>query len=223
MLAFPLPYYVILGSGLTVFVRYMVPIVPFLCLTAAVFVDRLADSIGRSLETGRARDVSTVALAAIVMIPTAISSVSFDRLMTKVDTRVIAAGWIASYYPSGASIYQNGYGFAQVRPKPRERYEQRTFNEQTNRFERDGRPIDSPDLIVLLESPLAVYTRVPVAIAALITADYTLVDTSYSLTALQASATVYDQDDAFFAPFSGIENARRPGPNVSVFQRRARR
>ena len=63
VLAFPIPYYLVLGSGLTVFVRYMIPIVPFLCLTAAVAVERFADTIGRGFPAARARDVAAAALS----------------------------------------------------------------------------------------------------------------------------------------------------------------
>jgi hypothetical protein len=78
VLAFPIPYYLVLGSGLTVFVRYMIPIVPFLCLTAAVAVDRFADTVGR-VPAARARDVAAAALVAIIAMPTAVASVAFDR------------------------------------------------------------------------------------------------------------------------------------------------
>jgi hypothetical protein len=140
--------------------------------------------------------------------------------MARQDTRVIAGEWIASRFPSGASIYQNGYGYGHVQPKPRERYIQYTFNEQTNRFERDGHPIDPPEVIVLLESPLGTYTRTPVRVAALVAADYAPAIRFEGVTPSRASGTVYDQDDAFFAPFGGIEHARRPGPNVGIFERR---
>jgi len=120
-------------------------------------------------------------------------------------------------------MYQNGYGYGHVQPKPRERYTQYTFNEQASRFERDGRPIDSPDVIVLLESPLGTYTRTPSQIAALVAADYVPAITFDGITPSRAPGAVYDQDDAFFAPFGGIENARRPGPNVGIFERRRSR
>jgi hypothetical protein len=41
------------------------------------------------------------------------------------------------------------------------------------------------------------------------------------MTPSDAQQAVYDLDDAFFAPFGGIENARRPGANIRIFQRRA--
>jgi 4-amino-4-deoxy-L-arabinose transferase-like glycosyltransferase len=222
VLAFPLPYYLVLGSGLTVFVRYMLPIVPFLCLTAAIFVDRLADYIGDAFKSARLRDVSTAALAAVIAIPTALPSIVFDRLMTRVDTRVIAGDWIAARFPSGASIYQNGYGYGHAQPLPRERFIQYTFNEQAKRFEQDSRPTDPPDLLILLESPLGGYSRIPPAVAAVASADYVRVITFDGIAASRAAGAVYDQDDMFFAPFGGIENASRPGPNVGIFERRAR-
>jgi hypothetical protein len=224
-LAFPVPYYIVLGSGLTVFVRYMVPIVPFACLAAAVFVDQFADALDDWFNHGHAAvpHVATAALAAVIVMPTARSSVLFDRLMTKSDTRVLAADWVASHFPTGATIYQNGYGYVQLRPAPRGLYPQYGFNDRANRFERDSRPATAPDVIVLHESPLGVYTLVPAPIAALVEADYVQVATFTAMTPSGAQQAVYDLDDAFFAPFGGIENARRPGSNISVFERRKAR
>ena len=53
---------------MTVFARYMVPIVPFACLTAAVFVDRFADAFHDWFNQNHAalRHVATVGLAAVI-------------------------------------------------------------------------------------------------------------------------------------------------------------
>lgn len=222
VLAFPISYYLILGSGLTVFVRYMIPIVPFLCLSAAVAVERFADSVARAFPAARGRDVATVALVAIIAMPTAVSSITFDRLMTKVDTRVIGGEWISARFPEGVSMYQNGYGYGHVLPKPLERFAQYTFNEQANRFELDGRPAGLPDLLVLQESPLGFYSRIPPGVAATAASEYVRVITFEGISGSRASAAVYDRDDMFFVPFGGIENAGRPGPNVGIFERRLR-
>ena len=50
--AFPLSYYLLVGSGYTVFVRYIIPVVPFLCLTAGYAVTEAAAWV--SARTGRA-------------------------------------------------------------------------------------------------------------------------------------------------------------------------
>lgn len=61
VLLFPIVYYFVVGSGYTAFARYAVPIVPFLCLTAALAVSALARSIakriGRDPSDGGARVV----------------------------------------------------------------------------------------------------------------------------------------------------------------------
>ena len=218
VLSFPLLYYLILGAGLTVFTRYMIPMVPFLCLLAAAAVAWLSERVSGTWN-GPLRQAVTVGLAAVVMVPTAIASVKFDRLMTTTDTRVLAANWIESTFPSRLSMYQNGVGYAQTQPKPRDWYVQYSYNERTNRFEWDNHERDAPDLIVLVESPLTVYTGTPAAVGVLVANRYTLLRTFEGIGVQPPAGTLYDRDDAFFAPYSGIENARRPGPTIRVYQR----
>jgi len=220
VLSFPLSYYLILGSGLTVFARYMIPIVPFLCLLAAVGIDCVADALSSALNRAHLRGAVTAALIVLVMLPTAVASVTFDRLMTATDTRVLAGNWIASTFPSGLSMYQNGLGHAQTQPRPRERYPQYTFNERTNRFEAEGGEKAAPDLIVILDSPLTAYTETSAVIGAIVADRYTLIRAFEGAGERARPGVVFDQDDAFFAPYSGMEDVKRPGPNIRVFQRR---
>ena len=220
VLSFPVSYYLMVGSGKSVFVRYMVPMVPFLGLAAGVCVDQLSEYLQRTSKVARLGDITAALLAAVIAIPTLVPSIMFDRLMALPDTRATAAERVASEFPQGASMYQNGYTYARLQMKPRERYVQLTFNEDTNSFEREGTPTGPPEVIVLVESPLATYTVVPPAIVALVETDYTMVATAVGIIKARVPGALYDQDDAFFAPFSGIGQARRPGPNVTIFRRR---
>ena len=224
VLVFPVAYYAVLGSGLTVFVRYMMPIVPFLCLTAALLIDRVAESARARFKLGAAGEAAcVVVLAVIVAAPTAKATVGFNRLITERDTRVIGENWVASRFPGGASIYQSGYGYTHVFPRPLERYTYYGFNESLSRFQtRGGAAIERPDLVVLPESLLGTYTQVPPAIRALVESDYVLADTVEGASAATAPDAVYDQDDAFFAPLSGIEQVRRPGPTLNIYERKRR-
>jgi Dolichyl-phosphate-mannose-protein mannosyltransferase len=221
VLIFPVAYYLYLGSGQTVFVRYLMPMVPFVCLTAGFFVDRAARVAAGRVNARGAREATIVALAFILGAQTLRSSLLFDRLMTVEDSRVVGADWIVSHFPSGASMYQSGFGAGHLQPRPRGRYPQYTFNEQSARFEVDREAANAPpDIIVLLESPLGPYSVVPPRIATLVADQYALATTFDSVPAERASDAVYDREDAFFAPFGGIENAVRPGPNVRIFERR---
>src|SRR5262245_65868786 len=47
LLSFPAAYYVVAGASANVFVRYMMPVLPFLCIFAAFFVDAVADVAAR--------------------------------------------------------------------------------------------------------------------------------------------------------------------------------
>lgn len=220
VLLFPVTYYLVLGAGTTVFVRYMVPVVPFMCLTAAFFVDRVSELINQRFSFARARNISAIGLVAIVGVPTALSSVAFDRLLARTDTRVLGADWIEAHFPSGASMYQTGYSYGHLQPKPADRYAQIGFNEEAGRFEVGGHGAELPDVVVLVESPLFVYSRIPRQLESTLDADYVLAMTFDGTPSARVSKTVYDQEDAFFVPFGGVDNSRRPGPNIRIFERR---
>ena len=221
VLAFPVAYYGVLGAGLTVFTRYMTPIVPFLCLTAAYGLERLSAIATARATDGRARVMLAMVLTAVVIAPTTASSWSFDRLMARVDTRVLGGEWIVSHYPAGATIYQNGLGVGFLIPTPRTEYPEARFNRQTGGFDIPGQPsLVLPDLIVFLESPLVAYSQVPPDVRAVVERDYSLAATFDGVPADGVAGTVYDQEDAFFAPIAGIGLVERPGPHVSIFARR---
>ena len=102
-------YYVVAGSGKSVFVRYLVPLVPLLCIAAAVALERA---------TGHLRSrwwlpLSTCFLA----IPSLSSSVRFDRVLSRPDTRLMATQWIEKNLPSGTRIALAGteYGCPRIR------------------------------------------------------------------------------------------------------------
>jgi 4-amino-4-deoxy-L-arabinose transferase-like glycosyltransferase len=73
--AFPILYYVVAGRGHSVYVRYMIPIVPFLCLGAAAFVATLRDRVTRSAPV-----LARATLAGLVLVwagPVALKSAQF--------------------------------------------------------------------------------------------------------------------------------------------------
>jgi 4-amino-4-deoxy-L-arabinose transferase-like glycosyltransferase len=223
VLLFPVAYYAVAGSGFTVFVRYMMPIVPFVCLAAAYGIDRLTDVVGQVFADDRVSRLAVVALAAVVITPTAASSLLFDRLMARVDTRVLGANWVMSHFPTGASIYQTGWGYGYLVPTPRERYIPYFFNDRTASLEVNGqKAIDLPDIIVLLESPLAVYSQVPQPVRMLAEEHYELAETLDGASDEGVGGAVYDLEDAFYAPFAGLDRVTRPGPHVRIFVRSRR-
>jgi hypothetical protein len=85
LLAFPLIYFATASQGNTVLFRYMLPVVPFLCLGAAFLVSIAA---GR-LRDGRATAVVSIAAVVALAAPSAIAVVRVDRLLARSDSRLI--------------------------------------------------------------------------------------------------------------------------------------
>ncbi len=119
LLSFPLLYYVISGQGLTVFVRYAVPLVPFLCMTAAFIVVHISERI--TTRWPKAENYAVVFLSLIIL-PSFVHCLRFDYFLTQRDSRLLAADWIRENLPEDSSIYQTGmfFGWAQLFPQRRE-------------------------------------------------------------------------------------------------------
>jgi hypothetical protein len=86
---------------------------------------------------------------------------------------------------------------------------------------RHGAPPMTPDLVVVLDSPLGVYSAIPARLPGVLEADYQLAATFPGIADADGQP-LYDQQDAFYAPYAGVTAVRRPGPTVRIFTRRAR-
>ena len=105
---FPIAYYALIGSGRTVFARYILPAVPFLCLTAGYFVVTTAAVVTNYLDRPRWRISATTGMTALVLWPSLLSVIAFDRLIARDDSRLLARRWIEARFPPGTSIAQLG-------------------------------------------------------------------------------------------------------------------
>ncbi len=126
VLAWALPYFFQVGGYEVKFVRYMVPLVPFLCLLAGWLVVRLADASGRLAERlpttawGRAhlprlgagwaldgRRWSAIAgglIIALVLVPTLLWALAFMSVYAYPHTWYQASRWIYANVPDGSVL-----------------------------------------------------------------------------------------------------------------------
>lgn len=217
---FPVAYYAVVGMGHNVFVRYMVPVVPFLCLFAAYAVTELARLLSRASSAGR-EPLIAGALSLAIVAPTAASSIQFDYLLAQDDNRNVAARWVQQQVPPGSSIYTAGnlYGHLQleVRGKP-PNYRYFDFDWRAGHFTENRRRVDAmPDWIILQRSGI-LYSHVSPAIERLIAQDYMLAATLRA--ADLSERNFYDIQDGFYAPFGSFKGVRRFGPNYEIYRRR---
>ena len=97
------------------------------------------------------------------------------------------------------------------------RYHEWHFTPATQSF---GDPAGlTPDWLVIPDSPLRHYTGADPGLRRLADARYDAVYAVRGTTTPDARG-VYDQQDAFFLPFSGFAEVERPGPTITIFRRR---
>ena len=217
-LLFPSLYFVAAAQGSLVFARYMIPIIPFLCLGAGYFIPM---AVG-TLRLRRAAGALTVILATLVVLPSALSVIRLNSLLKTPDTRLVAAQWIEQNVSSTRTVGQNGarYGRVQLTRFPESNLW--AYDEKARGFLKNGIPVTGlPDFIVLQRSPLMLYSRVPGSLQRLLDEHYSAVISFHSGISA-ATQRDFDQSDAFFLPLSNLHVMRSPGPDLELYRRTSR-
>jgi len=104
LMIFPFTYYILLGASKLFFVRFAIPLIPFLCITSAYGI---AHSSGYFSKFQKNRVIIFLTLIAILQ--GFIFSIRHDYLIGETDTRVIARTWVRKNIPSGSKILTEGY------------------------------------------------------------------------------------------------------------------
>ncbi len=210
--AFAAASYVSFGSGREVFFRYLLPVVPIVCLFAAVGVRHGGSWI--AMRTGLSSGAATAMLIAVVAGPPLVNCVWFDVLLARTDSRVMAADWLRQRVTPDETLYEEGghYAAIDLGETPLHRW---SFNPADGSFgDTGGR---TPDWLVLEGSPLSNWAGTSPEIRRLAAERYTL---ARSIRAADHGWAVYDLADAFFLPVAGFQGVERPGPNVLIYRRR---
>jgi 4-amino-4-deoxy-L-arabinose transferase-like glycosyltransferase len=206
LLSFPITYFVVAGSIRNLFFRYAIPLVPFVCLAAARFVTRFIKS-----------EAIVAVVAVLLVLPPAISSFRFDRIISQTDNRVVVARWFDDHVPAGSTVLMSGsaYGYVQF---TRDKYRAWVWDRNRRIFvvDPDKRPAaGTPEWILLQDSPLPSGTQPEVL--QLLEHGYERIQDFPAFPS--NGGQVYDPQDMFYAPFAGFDGVERPGPNFSLYKR----
>ncbi len=219
LLAFPVIYFVVIGSVRNLFFRYAIPIVPFLCLLGAWgLVEMVNLYVNATARSAKRAAVMTWVFAFMIMLKPAVDVMQFNIIASRIDNRVVVARWFDEHVPAGASIAQSGseYGYVQFTPGRFSPWlwQSRQFV-TVDRATRARRPaIGKPDYIVVQESPLPNTTQE--LVKNWLSEGYAPVS-KFKATSLY-DRNVYDLQDAFFIPFGASTGVTRPGPNFTVYK-----
>jgi 4-amino-4-deoxy-L-arabinose transferase-like glycosyltransferase len=109
LLVFPILLYVFSWTWQHRFARYLVPLVPFGCLLAALGLAGVA-----RVCSGRVAPRAALAVACAIGVAAlawqADGVVRYDLLLTRQDTRTIAARWLEQHLPPGEQVMVEWYG-----------------------------------------------------------------------------------------------------------------
>lgn len=225
LLAFPVAYYVVAGRGYGVFARHMLPVIPFLCITAAWATvgaaRRLAAivaGVSRTIPNWMAAAPTSLAVCVVlVAAEPAWRSVRLDQLLATTDNRVVTARALVGIVPPGATFSQTGETYGHV---PFE-FDGRTLDVRRVSYTRASGAFEpgEPEWVLVQRSPLRVYSDVPPQLAATLQARYAL-QRSFLTGAGTGEGRLYDQLDAFYVPLAGLAGLTRPGPEFELYRRK---
>jgi hypothetical protein len=212
LFAFPIAYYTVVGKGFTVFARYIVPIIPFLCIGAAWSLVTAARWMTRNAAPG-VRRAAIAAAAAAMVAPTAIKTVQLDRLLATPDNRVVVARELLQITPS-ASLYQSGeqYGYVPMTMAGHQVAHSVRFDAGAERFDPG-----EPDWVLVQRSPLASYSAVPASLERVLRERYQL---TRRFPTGDERPRIYDQQDAFYLPLGTLDGVMRPGPAFDLYRKK---
>ncbi|MGH9372124.1 MAG: glycosyltransferase family 39 protein [Vicinamibacterales bacterium] len=210
--SFAAAFYASIGSGYTVFFRYVLPLIPIACLSAAIAVRHAGPWIAR--RGGVSTGAAILVLGSLVAAPSLVHSIWFDVVLARKDTRVLAAEWLAPRIRTGETLYDSGGDYGMLDLGRRGHHVWR-FDPSTGSF---GHPEGhTPDWLVLHRSPVRTYANHAPGLRRLAHERYDLV-WEVRATRGAAGAAVYDLQDAFFMPLSDFDTVARPGPTIRIYR-----
>jgi len=216
LFAFPIAYYIVAGRGYGVFARYILPVIPFLCIGAAWLLVEAMRLLTRASSTS-VRRLAIAGTVVVVVAPTAYKTYLLDRLLGITDNRTVTGRALIDILPPGSVFYQSGetYGYAPLGMDGRE------ANVRVARFDAATATFTpaEPDWILIQRSPLVLYSAVPPALEQTLKDRYVL-ERQFPTETRAGVTRVYDQQDAFYLPIEGLEGVSRPGPSFELYSRR---
>ena len=209
----PLALYAFMGAQRMYFARFLLPMVPAWIVLASAALDEASRTV-EARAPALPRGLVPAAGALLLGVPTLASSVRFDALMSRTDTRDLARAWVDAHVPAGSRIAADWFPFG-----PRldaARYEVLAAND-----------------VALDDRTLGEYRRAGVRwlVASSFTKDIRLLDPrrdaarqaffdelSHARLVAELSPGdvrfVYDQ---IYGPFTELGRLERPGPAIRVY------
>lgn len=131
---FPLSYFLFLGGMKLFYVRFAIPLIPYLCLLSAYGIIAVVHRISYP------HRVIVLVLVTLVSVSQGIIfSCKHNHLISKPDTRILARDWISNNMPYGSKIVAEGYS-----PNLKVYYDRDRLKENINNYQVENVWTDLP-------------------------------------------------------------------------------
>ena len=213
---FPVLYYLLVGRGTTVFVRYVTPLVPFLCITAAVAVTEISRRLARDSANTFAMIAATASVA--LALPSIQRTIAFDSLITQTDTRLLATEWLDTHAQAADWIAEEAPALLHSNFASPVGLRVARFDGGQGQFVSFQGQVVEPDWIVLPRAPLSPYMVGATQLLPIASKGYALAKVFVCGTG-DESSKMFDEQDMFVVPYSDFSRRIRPGPDVYIYRR----
>lgn len=214
ILSFLIPFYLLLGRQRICFIRYVMMLLPYLCLLGAVFFRQS----WKVLLPAKLRRLGAVVVILLVADPAA-RIVKHNILITRPDTRLTSSTWLKERIPKNTGLlFPNPLVFG--RPWASFRYPNRVSlpRKATRRIWREflSSPPAGLEIVIIDEHPLAYSSLDPKVITLL----DERADLVYRLDAERPNRpqAIYDPYDAYYVPLAGFNRIKAPGPSIKIYR-----
>jgi 4-amino-4-deoxy-L-arabinose transferase-like glycosyltransferase len=102
--AFPIVFFAAISGRSLIFGRYLLPLLPFVCMLAAIAVVSGVSLLRRFDIPRTPRRILTAALTVAAVLPPLLQSIGFDRQFSRPSTQQAAYEWITRNVPLGSRI-----------------------------------------------------------------------------------------------------------------------
>jgi Dolichyl-phosphate-mannose-protein mannosyltransferase len=215
LLSFGAAYYLVMGNAKLIFVRYMTPLLPVLCVLAAVTVLALTERLpGR-----RARAWVAAGIGLLALVEPLGATLAYVNMVRRVDTRVEAYRFIATTLPPGVEVASYGPSVVWRSTLPRflplmyAKHEQQSWPDALAVLKSRG-----VRYFLFHDSDLEVFSpKIPELEAALLHSA-TLVREFNPYAPRAQPHPVYDRVDPHYFPMGRFRGVKRPGPLVRLYR-----
>lgn len=214
-LSFAASFFLVMGSVKAVFVRYMTPLLPVLCLFAAT---ALLSLVGL-LKWPRGRPWVAAGLGLLAIMEPGYASVAYARMVHRVDTRVRAYQFVRSSLPPGTQVASYGPDVTWRSTIPRflpimyAKPPEQSWVEALTALKSQG-----TRYFLAHHSELEVFSPTIPELELALRQSATLIREFSPYVSGTHPHPVYDRVDAYFFPIGGFRGVTRPGPLVRLYR-----